>query len=321
VSETEWSDQEWLARAHAWIRERVDVVAAIEQPHDRPWGTVLRVPTAAGDVWFKACIPAFGHEAHVVAALARRQPELVPPLLAVDLDQGWMLMPDCGPTLRSVLPDGDPGLDRWRELLPRYAGLQQTAVPDVERLVRAGTPDHRLGRLPGLYEALLADDEIRAHLGADTLERLGALAGWIRDECERLTALGLPETIQHDDLHDANVFVPPGRTIFFDWGDSCVSHPFFSLLVVLRSVENRSGLGERSPEVLELCESYLEPWSAWASLPELHDAVTRALVLGGAARAVAWRRFKEGHVPPYRERAAGNAAAWLEDFLGFAAPD
>ncbi len=45
-----------------------------------------------------------------------------------------------------------------------------------------------------------------------------------------------PETIQHDDLHDAQVFVRDGRYRFLDWGDACVSHPFFSLAVTLDGV-------------------------------------------------------------------------------------
>ena len=41
---------EWLAEATAWIRERVAVTGEIEQFHVRWWSTVLRVPTAAGDL-------------------------------------------------------------------------------------------------------------------------------------------------------------------------------------------------------------------------------------------------------------------------------
>lgn len=42
---------------------------------------------------------------------------------------------------------------------------------------------------------------------------------------------GVPPTLQHDDLHDANVFVSGNRHRFFDWGDASVAHPFISLRV------------------------------------------------------------------------------------------
>jgi hypothetical protein len=37
--------------------------------------------------------------------------------------------------------------------------------------------------------------------------------------CRQLSAVAIPETVQHDDLHDGQVFVRDGRYLFFDWGD------------------------------------------------------------------------------------------------------
>ncbi len=54
--------------------------------------------------------------------------------------------------------------------------------------------------------------------------------------CRELVAYVIPETIQHDDLHDGQVFVSERALSHFDWGDSCVSHPFHSLTVILRMI-------------------------------------------------------------------------------------
>src|SRR4051812_46497989 len=40
--------------------ENVVPVGAIETEHERPWATVLRVPIADGNAWFKACAPVAG---------------------------------------------------------------------------------------------------------------------------------------------------------------------------------------------------------------------------------------------------------------------
>ena len=66
------------------------------------------------------------------------------------------------------------------------------------------------------------------------------------ERCELLAAFGIPETIQHDDLHDGNVFVRDGRNLFFDWGDSCVSHPFHTLVVTLRGSPTSGSSARRS---------------------------------------------------------------------------
>ena len=47
-----WLEPEWRDDADTWIRQRVRVTGAIEQPHVYPWATAMRVPTAAGDLWF-----------------------------------------------------------------------------------------------------------------------------------------------------------------------------------------------------------------------------------------------------------------------------
>ena len=56
------------------------------------------------------------------------------------------------------------------------------------------------------------------------------------EHCARLSEGWHPRDVQHDELHDANVFVSGKRHCFFDWGDASVSHPFVSLLVTLRMV-------------------------------------------------------------------------------------
>ena len=66
-----WTDPAWLADAHAWIDERIATAGvaragATEQPHVRPWSTVIRVPTTDGDLWFKANVPVLAYEAGVV---------------------------------------------------------------------------------------------------------------------------------------------------------------------------------------------------------------------------------------------------------------
>ena len=49
-------------------------------------------------------------------------------------------------------------------------------------------------------------------------------------------AFGIRETVQHDDLHDGQVFLGAGVHQVLDWGDACVSHPFFTLAVTLEGV-------------------------------------------------------------------------------------
>jgi hypothetical protein len=279
-----WTDPAWLAEAHAWIRERVEPTGPIEQPHVYPWSTVLRVPTEQGDVWFKANTPQLRHEAAVVTVLARHRPDCIPAPLAADLESGWMLLADAGTSLRQVI-ERERDLARWLDVLPLYAGVQLDLTPYAGELVAAGAPDRRLARLPAQYERLL--DELEGLPEAE-LRQLRGRVPQVAELCDELAAYCVPETIQHDDFHDGQVYVRDGSYLLLDWGDACISHPFFTLAVTL---EGGIAWGlddvEHSVDIAPFRDAYLEPFGR----SDLAAACTIAYRLGWVCRAV------NGHLP------------------------
>src|SRR5699024_831574 len=93
-------------------------------------------------------------------------------------------------------------LGRWLAVLPRYADLQIAVAGRVDEVLELGVPDLRLASLPAAYDALVAQ--------VDVDPRFVGAGPQVRSLCERLAALGVPETVQHDDLHDGQVFVRDG---------------------------------------------------------------------------------------------------------------
>jgi ribosome-associated protein len=84
-------------------------------------------------------------------------------------------------------------------------------------MLALGVPDARLAALPGLVGDLLDDDDslLVGHAGglADEVRRdVRAALGGFAEMCRRLADAGIPATLQHDDLHDANVFVSDPST-------------------------------------------------------------------------------------------------------------
>ena len=274
----------------AWVRSRLEVFGLgvdgeATQPHVRPWGTVLRVPTTCGPVWAKAVVPALRHEVAVTTLLARRRPEAVAPVLGADAERGWLLLADAGETLRE-LGARERTLVPWHEALSLYASLQRDVVADAPALLAEGLPDLRLPLLPDRYADLvgrLAPD--LGDLGAAAL----AAVPLVRDLCAELAASGLPDTLQHDDLHDAQVFVREGRVRVLDWGDACLTHPFLTLAVTLDGVL-AWGLDdvERSEDVTPYRDTYLAGWQGvgGASHEDLVRASDVARRLGWVCRSV-----------------------------------
>ncbi|HSL65820.1 MAG TPA: hypothetical protein VK874_14300 [Gaiellaceae bacterium] len=271
---TRWTNPAWLADAHAWIHAHAPgEVLAIEQPHVRPWSTAMRVETSDGVVWFKANSSAHRHEAAATALLTRVQPDALPELVAHDPESGWMLVRDAGERLRNLV-ERDRNLARWLGVLPLYARLQLDVAPLADELLAVGVPDRRLAFLPDQFDRML--DRIE---GGDAYRRLVPL---VRDRARRLAAFGIPDTIQHDDLHDAQVFVRDGRYLLTDWGDAVVTHPFLSMAVALEGVI-AWGVDdvEGSEELAPYAAAYLEPFGEG-----LEEALALALPLGWACRCV-----------------------------------
>lgn len=283
--EQRWRETAFVTDAHAWIDDRLAALGRtrtgeVEQPHVTDWSTVMRVPTADGPVWFKANAEAMVHEAAVVDLVASRSAGRVPAPLARDPRTGWMLLADAGRRLRDVIPE-ERSLSRWYDVLEAYARIQIACEDDVDALLALGLPDRRLHTLPGAYAALLADlGEVDPRLpGPETISEL----------CDELAAHGIRETVQHDDLHDGQVFLGSGVHQVLDWGDACVSHPFFTLAVTIGGgiawgVDDVEDSEDLEPHL----GAYLGPYQERYGMQpeELRDAARLAMRLGWVCRAI-----------------------------------
>jgi hypothetical protein len=314
-----WRRPEWLAEAVSWVRAHVEVTGEIEQPHVHWWSTVLRVPTAAGTVYFKASHRIHAFEPALTLELARLRPDRVVEIIAADVERGWMLTADAGTRLRELLRSADD-LARWNEVLPLYAELQLAAATEADRMLELGVPDERLAGLPGRLERVLDDPSVllvdrEDGLDASQYERLRASVPDVVRLCRELAAYGIPESVQHDDLHDGNVFLRGGRYVLFDWGDSCISHPFHTLAVTLRAIAWRFELQPSHPALERMRDTYLEPFARYGERAELGEAFAIAYRLGTIARALAWYRTVQAGIPDLEPDDTDSVPYGLKLFL------
>jgi len=321
-----WMQKGWFEQASTWVHaalehQGIHVTGTIERPHVH--STVLRVPSTAGDIYFKATIPTLAHEPALTEALWRWHPDCMPPVLAVDLARGWMLIPNLGVTLRSLV-QSTRDLGHWERVLTLYAQVQMALASHLPDLLELGVLDRRLAVLPRQYEQLLTDTDalLIGHpngLSMEAYQRLRQFAPQFRGMCEQLADYGIPETLHHEDFHDANIFVRNDHYTFADWGESGVAHPFCTLLVTSRVIAWRLELEENAPELVRLYDVYLEPWTCYASLESLKAALKLAYRVGMVCRALTWRRVTAGVGEPLKSEYADAVPGWLQEFLNYEA--
>jgi hypothetical protein len=281
------------AVAEAWIRSYVEPVGAIEAARERPWATVLRVPLADGVAWFKACSPVQAFEPRLTAGLFARWPDRVVEVLGHDVERAWLLLADAGEPIGYYLNPPET----WLAELPLYAELQRGEVKYTPEHLTHGVPNLRVARLPTRYEDLLRHD---LPLESDEIDRLRQFEARFGELCSELAAHHIPETVQHDDLHGANLYARGEQLRLLDWGDASISHPFASLVVTFRFLEEINKFSPGDPWFARLRDAYLEPWGRG-----LASAFSLAIRVGTFAHAFAWLRQRDalpGEVPAAFDR-------------------
>lgn len=268
----------------AWARSRVAPVGAIEVVHDRPWATLLRVPVTDGTVWFKACNEVQAFEPRLTANLFARWPDRVAEVLDHDEERGWLLLRDAGAPVGAA---GNPP-EAWLAALPAYAELQRGEVAHVLDHLAGGVPDLRAETLPARLEELLRRD---LPLAPQEIARLRTFTSRFGELCRELGEHGVPDTLQHDDLHHNNLYEVDGGYRVLDWGDASISHPFASLVETFRFLEEITGLAPDDRWFSRLTDAYLEPWGR-----ELGHTFALALCVGTFAHCFAWARQRD-HLP------------------------
>ena len=309
-----WTSTSFVDGAREWVSDRVRehglaLTGAWDQPHAREWSSAISFETTSGErVWFKVNGGGTSYEPRLVALLGDLVPGLVPDVLAVDDERAWSLSRDAGPTMRAVHPP-DELWQHWESLLARYAQAQLTLGAHAEAMLATGAPHlaplQLVGQFRRLRDEMAALPPERGGLTPEQLAAVDRLAPAYRAWCEELAASPVPESVNHDDLHSANVCWPAedaAAARIIDWGDASVAHPFGTMLATLNSIAHHAGVfGEEGsvedPRVLRVRDAYLEPFTELADRASLVRWVWLARATGCVSRALSYEAAL-GEAPP-----------------------
>jgi len=296
----QWISPVWRLEADAWISAALadhgsNPTGPIEQPRARFWSTQLTVESTTGRWWFKANNPDQAFEAGLVATMAELVPEHVAAPLRVDAGRGWMLTADQGPTLYA---SGRTDRETWARVVGDFADLQRQLAGEADALSATGLPSLPPTSGPDHIAALVeeatgyADDDPR-YVPPDLATRAGAVLPRIAAAADRLTAGPVPLSLEHNDLHSNNAFVPPGPgqpLRFFDFGDSVLAHPFTSMALPIDTACEDWNVDRNSRDIDYIVDAYLEPWTDDGERGDLRELLDIAVAFGDVHRLATWHR-------------------------------
>ncbi|SFS09798.1 Phosphotransferase enzyme family protein [Agrococcus baldri] len=230
----DWYRPGWYEAIETWIdgallpsgRRRTGPIEPV-----KAWSVsaVARVPVEGDAVWVKQPCAHFHAEARIHRAVAALVPELVPQLIATEVDRGWLLMePMAG------AEEAQHAAGAALRVAERWADAQIAAVEQVPALLAAGLPHRGLELTVTGFRALLEHSTELALLDAVELAAIRGSADRAIELVRELWHAGVPDTLAHGDLHLDNVAWDGETLRLFDWTDGCVSHPFLDIAHLTR---------------------------------------------------------------------------------------
>lgn len=311
-----WHMPGWRPRAVAVIDARLAAAGLrrtgpVEDVKRWALSAVLRCPTSGGAVFYKQSLLSLAHEGGVLALLAGRHPGLVPEVLAPGPpEEGWCTR-EVALRPGTKLPDEERGralavlgtvqrdwLGRTAELTA--AGCWVRTPHALAGLARLSERSDLFGPGSGLPGALSVPESVRM---ADAFDRLPGL-------CAALAAAPPGESLVHGDLHPGNwgVTRATGRTVFLDWAEASIGHPFLDIAAALRSCPD--------PEVrARALDRYFTSWSPLMSSAECREVWRLAEPVAAFNQLVTYTHFTDMAEPHERPGWAPRLLGWARALL------
>lgn len=309
-SRAQWEREGWLAQASEWILQQVNRLGAKPTgplvQFKAAWNCscILRLPTADGDLYFKAGYTKPPAEASVIELLSERWRENVPVVVAAHRRRRWLLMPDFGGQPLDDLP-----ARRWADALALFARIQIASSLELPRWRAIRCPNRSPAKLPTLLNQMLSgirtlDDEQSGALDAGELKLMQRKAASFERWCGELDSYAVPPALVNEDLRASNIRKLRDTYLFFDWTDTVIAHPFVSAVRFLDFVQyeaEQEGRAPSSTDLQALRDAYLEPWTSYEPMSRLRAAFALVQKLNPFYLSVRWYSER-----PYLD----NASVW-----------
>jgi Phosphotransferase enzyme family len=270
----------WLDDLNSWMQARLSIrgwrlTGEWTQFAMGPWFCLLRCATTGPYIWFKAVGDPNLREYAITRTLSRYDSPCMPEILGTRDDwHGWLAVEACGHHLDEVWD-----IAHWRNAARSLAKLQLESLENTNSLLTAGCRDLRLERISLLIGPLFnrISELMRQQPVSPprilTSDDLTLVEDRLRSASMELPQHGLPAALGHADLNPGNVIVNGVQTVFLDWAEATISHPFFTfeyLVALLRRLRP-----DLECWVDQLREAYSGPWREFYS----EDRIMRAFEL------------------------------------------
>jgi hypothetical protein len=308
-----WMRRGWFDRASTWMRAAAADAGRPLAGDPTPFflrgiSALLRAPTDGPDLFLKAVFPPFHAEPVLTRLLAERFPGTVPTVVAVEPDEGWLIVEDVGSSWVGDAPESDRP-DALARGAAALVTIQRAIASDddaIRTLLDAGAPHRPLADLVASVASAvgpegfgIGDDGIDAERAERVLDALAAAVA-------RVEGVGLPETVVHGDFHSGNAALVDERIAIIDWSDAAISNPAVDLVTWL------AWSGDRRAEVDAATGAWVAAWSAAVDGDALRAMIDDVLIVGAGYQIVSYDGIRRNLEPATRYTMTGGGDHFLK---------
>lgn len=212
---------------------------SFEKVQKTAWSSVSRILTDVGFFYLKQTPPLLSLEPQVICLLHHHFAPRIPEVIDYNSDLNCFLMREMGVNFYHFKKN--PKRKKWiSEAIKQYKIIQKKSIPLINSFLALGVPDWRVVNLPTLFNNLIAQENLLLEDGIsrDELIKLSSLSSKCLKLCDQLSQFSISETLDHCDLHGGNILIEEktDEIAIIDWGETVITHPFFSLIFFLRNL-------------------------------------------------------------------------------------
>ena len=252
---------------------------------ETPWSTVIKRQSKQRCYFLKQTPPGLFIEPDVINFIHKHIDNApIPKVISIHSKLCSFIMQSCGEYSLRTKFKGLLDEALLSKGLINYIKIQRAIEHAWEEGITSGLPDWRIEHIPRRYGELLLQKEMLQEegLSPDEISQLFSLLPEIESQCNLISKQGIRATLVNCDFNENNMIFNEGTKdiSIVDWGESVISHPFFSLAGHLNNMARRYNLSLEGKELTTIKQAALSHWSDVMSLDEaseLYDNIQKLL--------------------------------------------
>ena len=243
---------------------------------DTPWSTVIKVELGLNCYYLKQTPSDLFIEPDVINFIQMKIPNApVPEILSLNGGLDCFIMNNCGDISLRTKFNGSIDTDLLIRGIRTFIQIQRSCENFIEEAMAIGLSDWRVNRYPELYVELLERENLLLEegLNQDEINRLIKLVPTVESICNLFSQYKIKETLVNCDFNENNMIINEAtkKISIVDWGESVISHPFFTLAGHLRNTARRYKLDLNGSILATIKQTCLSYWSDVANTHEIYE--------------------------------------------------